>query len=101
MADSTIKCPECQSENPIAAVYCMECGCKIKVEEDDKYKKVQYLAVTGIFLFLPLAIIAGLYLYTRPQCTFKRKGMDIILISIVVWVFYVVIAWYASLALHQ
>ena len=101
MADGSIKCPECQSENPLDAVYCMECGCKIEKVNENIYKKVKILAVIGIFIFLPLAIIAGLYLYTRPECSVKRKGMDYILISIAVWVFYLAIIIYASFAIHQ
>ena len=101
MADGSIKCPECQSKNPLEAVYCMECGCKLSKVDENIYKKVKTLAVIGIFIFLPLAIIAGLYLYTRPECAVKRKGMDYILISIVVWVFYLAIIIYASFVFHQ
>ncbi len=101
MANESIKCPECQSENPLDAVYCMECGCKIRKADENIYKTVKALAVIGIFLFLPLAIIAGYYLYTRPECTVKRKGMDYILISIVVWVLYVAVFTYASFVVHQ
>lgn len=96
-----IKCPECQSENPLDAIYCMECGCKIANVDENKYKKIQALAILGIFLFLPLAIICGVYLYRRPECAIKRKGMDFILISIVVWIFYVVVAVYLSFLVHQ
>ena len=101
MADGSIKCPECQSKNPLEAVYCMECGCKLSKVDENIYKKVKILAVIGIFIFLPLAIIAGLYLYTRPECAVKRKGMDYILISIVVLVFYLAIIIYASFVFHQ
>ncbi len=100
--DPGISCPECKSENPVNAVYCMECGCKIKNDGNEgKYKKVQYLAIIGVVFFLPLAIVTGLYLYTRPECNIKRRGMDIILISLVLWILYVVIAIYTSYMLHQ
>ncbi|MGP8024939.1 MAG: zinc-ribbon domain-containing protein, partial [Methanobacterium sp.] len=51
MADGSIKCPECQSENPLNAVYCMECGCKIEKVTENIYKKVKILAIIGIFIF--------------------------------------------------
>jgi ABC-type dipeptide/oligopeptide/nickel transport system permease component len=101
MADGSIICPECQSKNPLNAVYCMECGCKIGKVNENIYKKVKILAIIGIFIFLPLAIIAGLYLYTRSECSVKRKGMDFILISIAVWIFYLAIIIFASFAIHQ
>jgi hypothetical protein len=96
---NTAKCPQCQSETPLNAVYCMECGCKID-ETSAKYKNVQYLGIVGIVLFLPLALISGLYLYTRPGCGPKRRGMDIILVSLVVWVFYAVVLIYSSFYLN-
>ncbi len=93
------KCPQCQSENPLNAVYCIECGCKIdKIAAE--YKKVQYLGIVGIVLFLPLALISGLYLYTRPGCGTKRRGMDIIVVSIAVWIFYGVVLLYSSFYLN-
>ena len=97
----TIKCPECQSKSPLGAVYCMECGCKIGNVNENKYKTIQIIAILGIFFFLPLAIISGLYLYKRPECAVKRRGMDFILVSIVVWVFYLVVLLYASFVFHQ
>ena len=97
----TVKCPECQSENSLNAIYCMECGCKIGNVDENRYERIQTIAIIGIFLFLPLALVLGLYLYTRPECAVKRKGMDFILISIVVWVFYLVVVGYASFVIHQ
>jgi hypothetical protein len=94
------KCPQCQSENPLNAVYCIECGCKID-KTAAEYKKVQYLGILGIALFLPLALISGLYLYTRPECATKRRGIDIILVSIALWVFYAVVLLYSSFYIHS
>jgi hypothetical protein len=85
-----MECPECGTENIENAQYCQECGDKLG-EYPKKYGNVSLLGFAGIFLFIPIALICGAYLYTRPEKFAKARGKFIILLSIVLWAIFTTI----------
>jgi len=84
-----VKCKNCGIDNVENAEYCQECGNKIK-EFPTKYENVSFLGFAGIILFLPLAIISGIYLYTRPEKFAKDRGKFIVGLGILLWIIYAI-----------
>ena len=81
-------CEKCGAENQDEALYCQKCGNGFEVEgAEDKYTLVYILCLIGMFLFLPLAVICGFYLWARPEPNVKRHGRNILLLCLAAFLF--------------
>ncbi|HEY0196641.1 MAG TPA: hypothetical protein VGC02_03610 [Methanobacterium sp.] len=90
-----VKC-SCGVVNPNDAKYCQECGGSLIKENN--YDLATALGIIGTIFFIPLALICGVYLYTRPEVTAKITGKRIILVSILLWALFTIIpAMYSQL----
>jgi len=65
--------------------YCPECGHK-SYEVLNKYKTISVLGLVGIFIFFPITLVIGAYLYTRPEPFAKRRGKYMVLLPIIILV---------------
>jgi len=84
-----MKCTNCGTENPENSKYCQHCGTALESESTGNKYVISYLMVfIGIIIFLPLAVISGIYLWTRPEPKTKRNGKIIIILSLVLFVLF-------------
>ena len=65
--------------------------CENKLNEyPTKYANISLLGFVGILLFLPLALICGIYLWTRPEKFAKERGKFIVGLGILLWIIYAI-----------
>lgn len=86
-------CPHCGTENPENFKYCNECGTAL-IEDDDaesKHTVAYILATTGVLAFLPLGIISGIYLWTRPEPIVKKHGRNIVILCLIILVVFLIL----------
>jgi ABC-type phosphate transport system permease subunit len=87
-----MKCIKCETENPDTAKYCQHCGTALKSETTGNKYVISYLmAFIGIIIFLPLAVLSGIYLWTRPEPNAKKDGKNIIRIVLVLFIVFSII----------
>lgn len=87
-----MKCPNCETENPENSRYCQQCGTALETEAaENSHSLAYFVGVVGLLVFLPLAVISGIYLWTRPEPNVKRNGRNIIVIALVLFIVFLII----------
>lgn len=103
-------CKECGAEIEDGK-FCKECGAKIEIlnekintpitevqkneenqlEDPTKYENISSLGFAGTLIFLPLAIIIGIYFLTRPEKDAKTRGKAILGLGFFLWTLYAIV----------
>lgn len=77
------RCENCGNKLEKDALYCHECGFKIRQRDNDPHSTAIALGWLGLLFFVPLGFVMGLYLISQDSKRAKKNGWWIFGISFI------------------